>query len=365
MDRMSDVVGGDDVAIDIDGAGGATQSPFMKDFFDKVGQVKRNMDQMKRNMGTIEKTHGQALSSVSRDAANKRQEELDDLMDQTSTCMKSVKELLKQMDEEGKKHDKKVGHQDSETRIRNNMHSTLTKKFVQHVKEYQEMQTKYKNKYRERVGRQLKVVKPDATQDEIDELMDSGQQNVFSQQLLAERSTQAAKNALADIQDKHKDILRLEQSIVELHQLFVDMSVLVQQQGEMLDDIQYTVQQAHAYVDKGVQQLEKAKESQKKARKRMCCLMCCFGIILAVVVVTIFGSLLGSNVLRRSLPPPPPLFSPSDASTSTSGATPLPPSLRRTADSARPPPSLLPFPLDAAADSPPLAHSLPLAHLPP
>lgn len=62
--------------------------------WEQVGQVKRNMDQMKRNMGTIEKTHGQALSSVSRDAANKRQEELDDLMDQTSTCMKSVRRGL-------------------------------------------------------------------------------------------------------------------------------------------------------------------------------------------------------------------------------------------------------------------------------
>ena len=30
---------------------------------------------------------------------------------------------------------------------------------------------------------------------------------------------QAAKNALADIQDKHKDIMRLEASIVELHQV--------------------------------------------------------------------------------------------------------------------------------------------------
>jgi t-SNARE complex subunit (syntaxin) len=32
---------------------------------------------------------------------------------------------------------------------------------------------------------------------------------------------QAAKNALADIQDKHKDIMRLEASIVELHQVLL------------------------------------------------------------------------------------------------------------------------------------------------
>ncbi len=35
----------------------------------------------------------------------------------------------------------------------------------------------------------------------------------------------------------------------------------------MLDQIEYSVQQAHAYVEKGVSQLEKAKTSQKSARK--------------------------------------------------------------------------------------------------
>lgn len=105
-------------------------------------------------------------------------------------------------------------------------------------------------------------------QSEIDDILTSGgDQSIFTTQLLQERSTQAAKNALADIQDKHRDIMKLEQSIVELHQLFVDMSVLVETQGEMLDQIEYSVQQAHAFVEKGVKSLEQAKQSQKDSRK--------------------------------------------------------------------------------------------------
>ena len=42
-------------------------------------------------------------------------------------------------------------------RIRTNMHQTLTKKFLDLMTEYQEVQTKYKNKYRERVERQYKI----------------------------------------------------------------------------------------------------------------------------------------------------------------------------------------------------------------
>lgn len=247
----------------------------MKDFFSKVEQIKRNMDQIKKNMVGLEKKHGASLTAVSSSKSKREQDEIEDLMDQTTTLIKAVKEALKDLDKEGKEHAKKSKN-DAEARTRQNMYNTLVKKFISVVQEYQEMQNKFKSKYRDRVGRQLKVVRPDATVDEINEMIESGgDQDIFKQQMLSENSTQAARNALADIQDKHKDIMRLEQSIVELHQLFVDMSVLVETQGEMLDQIEYSVQQAHQYVDKGVKQLEKAKESQKNARKRMCCIACC------------------------------------------------------------------------------------------
>uniref|UniRef100_A0A7S0NG74 t-SNARE coiled-coil homology domain-containing protein n=1 Tax=Hanusia phi TaxID=3032 RepID=A0A7S0NG74_9CRYP len=305
MERFTDLLRGTsnkDKGADTDiemGEADPNQSPFMQEFFDKISQVKRNMDQIRKNMGHMEKQHGMALTSVSSTASNKRQEEIEGLMDQTSTLITAVKVALKDMDKDSKAHAAKAGKAgDGEARIRQNMHSALTKKFIALVQEYQEMQTNFKGKYKERVGRQLKVVRPDATDEDVERLLqDGGDGNIFKQQLLQERSTQAAKNALADIQDKHKDILRLEQSIVELHQLFVDMAVLVETQGEMLDQIEYSVQQAHQYVDRGVKQLEKAKESQKKSRKRMCCLLCCFIIILFVVIGVVFGGLKGAKIV--------------------------------------------------------------------
>ena len=42
---------------------------------------------------------------------------------------------------------------------------------------------------------------------------------IFQQQFLQGPGHAAARNALADIQERHKDITRLETSIQELHQL--------------------------------------------------------------------------------------------------------------------------------------------------
>jgi hypothetical protein len=110
---------------------------------------------------------------------------------------------------------------------------------------------RYKNKYREKVERQYRIVNPRATRDEIDEMFDSGnqQQEIFTQQIL-QGSHAAAKNALADIQERHNDIMKLETSIAELHQLFVDMSVLVESQGELLDQVEYQVSQSVNYTGK-------------------------------------------------------------------------------------------------------------------
>ena len=42
--------------------------------------------------------------------------------------------------------------------------------------------------------------------------------------------TQQAKQTLADIEARHADIMKLEKSIQELHDMFMDMAMLVEQQ---------------------------------------------------------------------------------------------------------------------------------------
>ena len=48
------------------------------------------------------------------------------------------------------------------------------------------------------------------------------------------------------------------------------MSVLVESQGELLDQIEYTVSQSVNYTGKAVEELRSANKYQKKVRKKMC-----------------------------------------------------------------------------------------------
>lgn len=50
-----------------------------------------------------------------------------------------------------------------------------------------------------------------------------------------------ALDAMAEIQERHEAIKDLEESLLDLHQIFLDMSVQVDAQGEMLDNIEQQV----------------------------------------------------------------------------------------------------------------------------
>lgn len=72
--------------------------------------------------------------------------------------------------------------------------------------------------------------------------------------------------AYEDATETYRDVLKLEASIAELHQMFLDLAFLVEQQGELLDRIDVQVQSAADYVEQGNLQMEKALDYQRKAR---------------------------------------------------------------------------------------------------
>ena len=72
-------------------------------------------------------------------------------------------------------------------RVRENLLNTLTKKFIDEMKAYQAAQQTYKSKIQNKMKRQVKVIKPNATDEEVEEIMRSegGRDALFQQMILA------------------------------------------------------------------------------------------------------------------------------------------------------------------------------------
>jgi len=264
-------------------ATGFEDDEFLKEFFEDVAAIKQGMESIRKGIKSIEETYTQSLVSVGPDQGAKTSDEWEKLIDATNLSATDVRNRLKDMDKSNKAIEKDEKGT-AQFRIKVNMHGTLTRKFLDLMAEYQEVQTKFKNKFREKVERQLKIVKPEATQKEIDDALESGNTQIFAQEILSERHTKA-KEALNYVENRHRDILRLEQSIKELHQLFLDMAILVEAQGELIDQIEYNVSQSVAYTRQAVKELQGANKFQKKSRKKLCCIV----VILLIILVLLGG----------------------------------------------------------------------------
>ena len=58
----------------------------------------------------------------------------------------------------------------------------MRKRFLDTIQRYQDVERNYQLKYRQRIERQIRIVKPDASQDEVDDIIDSdGPPQVFAQ----------------------------------------------------------------------------------------------------------------------------------------------------------------------------------------
>uniref|UniRef100_A0A1I8HJ20 t-SNARE coiled-coil homology domain-containing protein n=1 Tax=Macrostomum lignano TaxID=282301 RepID=A0A1I8HJ20_9PLAT len=184
------------------------------------------------------------------------------------------------------------GGSTADVRIRKTQHSTITRKFIETMSEYNRAQLEYRGGCKARIRRQMEITGRQTTDAELEEMIESGNLAIFTQGIMTD--TQQAKQSLADIEARHEDIIKLEKSIKELHDMFLDMAMLVESQGEMVDRIEYNVQQAVDYVEAAKRDTKKAVKYQSKARKKKIILLVC----LLVVLICIVGGIIGGVVMK-------------------------------------------------------------------
>ncbi|CAI5445950.1 unnamed protein product [Caenorhabditis angaria] len=246
---------------------------YMEEFFEQVEEIRGSVDLIANNVEEVKKKHSAILSNPVND--QKTKEELDELMASIKRTANKVRGKLKLI-ENAIEHDEGQSAANADLRIRKTQHSTLSRRFVEVMTDYNKTQTDYRERCKGRIQRQLDIAGKQVGDEDLEEMIESGNPGVFTQGIITD--TQQAKQTLADIEARHNDIMKLESSIRELHDMFMDMAMLVESQGEMVDRIEYNVEHAKEFVDRAVADTKKAVQYQSKARRKK---------IIILIVVTI------------------------------------------------------------------------------
>jgi len=288
QNRLSEL-GKGDVVIELDnynssssdGVEDASDS-VLPEFFEEVGQIKTLMSLIRRNIKSIQDIYlKQSLSANSKLMTA----ELETLLDSTNASANQIRSKLKLMKQEIDKSE------DSKKRIKNNMHTTLTKKFLELMSEYQSLQTQYKEKFQERVKRQAEIVNPNITEEELSKIINTGSSDALFSDQVVDRHTDA-KNALMYIQEEHRGLKQLEKSLLELQQLFIDLSAAVEGHSSNIEQLERDTAETSIVVQQGVTHLAIANEYAATRRRRIAALITTVTFILLTIVAIIVAQLL-------------------------------------------------------------------------
>ncbi|XP_072029114.1 syntaxin-1A-like isoform X5 [Amphiura filiformis] len=277
-DGEEDEVGPDDVAVNME------SDKYMEEFFEQVEEIRNNIDKIAQNVEEVKKKHSDILSAPQPD--EKVKQELEEAMADIKKTANRVRGKLKVM-EQSIEQEESAKMNSADVRIRKTQHSTLSRKFVEVMTDYNNTQTDYRERCKGRIQRQLEITGKSTTTEEVEEMLESGNPSIFTSGIIMD--TQQAKQTLRDIEARHNDIIKLENSIRELHDMFMDMAMLVESQGEMMDRIEFNVEQSVDYVETAVADTKKAVQFQSKARRKKIMIMICCGVLIAIVVIIIIS----------------------------------------------------------------------------
>jgi len=258
-------------------------------FFEAIELVQKEIGSITKATSDIERINEQAQKALTTEKETELSRKLRKVIDSSNKRAKGAKNLLGELKKENEDLKEKKEVPSSDMRVRENLLNTLTRKFIDEMKLYQGAQTKYKADIQKKMRRQVKVVKPNATEDEIEEVLKSpgGRDELYKATILAGGVNDDIKTATAKVAGKYQDVKALEQSVQELHQMFLDFALLVEQQGELLNNIEHQVRQAADHIEEGNKDIVESLEIQKSIRKKQ---MWIILIVIVVLIIILFST---------------------------------------------------------------------------
>ncbi|CAL8329460.1 unnamed protein product [Lota lota] len=269
---------GEDVEIPVE------NQEFMDDFFSQIEDIRGSIDKIDMSVADIKKLYSTILSAPT--SEKKTQDDLEALTNEIKKSANSARNKLKAIERQLESNTDERASAD--VRIRKSQHAILAKKFVEVMTKYNEAQMDFRDKSKGRIARQLEITGKATTDEELEEMLEGGNAAVFSAGIVESKINQQALN---EIEARHKDIMRLESSIKELHDMFVDIAMLVENQGGMIDRIESNMDQSVGFVERAVADTKKAAKFQQEARRKQMMIFCC-----CVILALILGSFLYSFI---------------------------------------------------------------------
>ncbi|KAF4970513.1 hypothetical protein FSARC_2481 [Fusarium sarcochroum] len=251
--------------------------------------IDRGIDTVEQNLEQLRMIQQRTLDDADSSGSSAANRQLDSLSADTMSLYRELTERVR------------VVKSNSEAQSsKNNPHVTrIDRRLKAAITQYQQVESQFRKRTQDQMARQYRIVRPDASEQEIQAAVeDTTGGQVFSQAMMQSDRQGRARAALSAVQDRHQALVKIEQQMVELAQLFQDMDTLVIQQEAAVTQIEQKGEEVVENLDKGNEEIGVAVNTARKTRKKKwICLGICVAIIIIIVIIVVIYMLVikGNN----------------------------------------------------------------------
>lgn len=257
------------------GAYGAQPSRDPNAILNECRSIDRGIDEIQKNLERLRFLQQRAIDDPDASQGTQTNRELDSLSSDTMTLYRSFAARIKTI-----KSQKESGDPRNKPQV-----GLVDRKLKNAINEYQNVEKDFRHKLSAQMERQYRIVRPDASDQEVQEaIQDTSNNQVFSQALLSQNRRGQSQSALRAVQGRHEAIQKIERQMIELAQLFQDMEAAVVEQEPAIQNTEEKTENTVVNLDQGNQHLGGAVVKARSARRKK---WICFWIIVLILLIAV------------------------------------------------------------------------------
>lgn len=251
-------------------------------FFEQVDEIKTQMEETTNLLVDIQKLNQEAKSTHNAKILRGIRDRIDSDMVSILRRARILKEKLASLDQSNTANrliSVAFGEGTAVDRTRTSVTSGLRVKLREMMNEFQRLREKVVADHKEDLRRRYFGANGEQPSDEQVEKIMSGSLKL---------ETFEGKLSETELGDRvrHESVMDIQRSLNKLHQVFLDMAILVESEGEKMEDIEENVAKAGKFINGGTRSLHYANQMKRKNKKWVYWVWAIIFVILLVCIVS-------------------------------------------------------------------------------
>ncbi|XP_043847013.1 syntaxin-19 [Dromiciops gliroides] len=246
------------------------REPIAQRYLHGIQRLQESINNLADDVQKFGQQQKRLVASMRRFSLLKKESSLTkEMKTQAENINRGLNDLLKEI----KKSETENGPSSAITRILKSQYAAMFQQFQDTMFIYNDTIATKQEKCKTFIIRQLEVAGKDVSEEEVNDMLQQGKWEVFNESLLTEINI--TKVQLSEIEQRHKELINLENQIKDLRDLFIQISCLVEEQGESINNIEKTINDAQEYCNKTKEQFKLAVKYRKRNPCTVLCCWCC------------------------------------------------------------------------------------------